>query len=107
SPIRILEIGCGNGAFLKSINEANPGKEIILYGIEPNKSAAEEARKNGVLITEAYLGSGERRDLVGEQQYDLILCLELIEHLIDPRSLFKGIHSALSENGRFIITTPN
>jgi hypothetical protein len=41
------------------------------------------------------------------QQYDLILGLEIVEHLIDPLPFFRLIAGNLTDNGVALVTTPN
>lgn len=51
----------------------------------------------------------ERDIFPGEDdQYDLVLCCEILEHLlINPSHMLYEIHRVLRPNGRLLITTPN
>jgi SAM-dependent methyltransferase len=42
-----------------------------------------------------------------EKEYDLIECMEVIEHVTDVPMLLKNIRHALKDNGSVIISTPN
>ncbi len=39
-------------------------------------------------------------------KYDLITCFEVIEHVMNPLLLMKGIHVILRDNGRCFVATP-
>ncbi len=38
--------------------------------------------------------------------YDAVLSIEVIEHLYDPRTYLKNVHSWLKTNGKLILNTP-
>ncbi len=40
-------------------------------------------------------------------EFDLIWCSEVIEHLINPTETISEFHRILKNNGKMIITTPN
>lgn len=103
----ILEIGCGNGQFLNSLRKNFTGRDLKLFGIEPNKDAAAEARANGVTVFEKYLGLGNGQASPDDTKYNLVLCFELIEHVLNPRDLFEHCFSSLAPNGCLVVTTPN
>lgn len=41
------------------------------------------------------------------EQYDTIICSEVLEHLFDPVKVTKEIHRLLKPNGTYILSTPN
>jgi len=45
--------------------------------------------------------------LIQQQKYDLILMVEVLEHLLDPVDELKKIRELLSPGGKLVITTPN
>ncbi len=43
-----------------------------------------------------------------DEEFDLVLCCELIEHLLlDPSHMISEAHRVLKENGYIVVTTPN
>ena len=48
---------------------------------------------------------GERRDLFNK--FDIILCAENIEHILNDNKLMKDMAYCLKEGGKLILTTPN
>lgn len=104
--LRILEVGCGNGYFLKELkNKLKENyKSIGLYGVEPNKKSANYSRENGISVFEEFFQETNKESY---GKYDLILGFELIEHLLEPGVFLRTIYEMLNPGGFFILTTPN
>ena len=106
--IKILEIGCNNGAFLSKLKqycEQNlPQCNFELFGVDIDQTAI----KNSVDKT-LNLFCGLAEDIAKEHKYkyDVIVHFELIEHLIDPKTFVTSIHNMLTEDGKMVFTTPN
>ena len=99
--LRILEIGSGLGYFTYALARAG----YLIRGIDVSEKAVLEARRwFGDLFECSDLKSlGER--VAG--QHDVVLALELIEHIPDVHEFMKAAKTLLSREGRLIITTPN
>jgi SAM-dependent methyltransferase len=95
----VLDIGCGTGAWLERL-AANGF--CHLHGIDLD---VEQFQASGATCSKVNLDD-EEIDL-GEQKYDLISAIELVEHLENPGRLFKLVSAHLNENGYFLLTTPN
>ncbi len=100
---RIFEVGCGSGdtlSFLKKL-----GKCDWAGGIELFHDAAETARTKVDLVLE---GSIEKAHLPFEENtIDIILCLDVLEHLIDPWVVISRLHKLLKPGGMLICSIPN
>jgi SAM-dependent methyltransferase len=101
---RIFEVGCGAGetlAFLK-----RTGRCSWAGGIELFHQAAEEARCKGLdLIIEGDI-AGTRLPFA-LQSLDAILCLDVLEHLVDPHAVLSTLHGYLKPGGVVICSIPN
>jgi SAM-dependent methyltransferase len=104
----LVDIGCGTGAF--SIGAAKRGYQVIgLSWDERNqREANERARICGV---NASFEVRDVRELHLFQEYkgcfDVAICLEIIEHILDDSKLVKDIATCLKPGGRLLLTTPN
>ena len=99
---RILDIGCGNGSFTNFI--AQQGYEVV--GVEESESGVKLAREN---FPDCQFIQGSIYDLPYAQlkdKFDIIISLEVIEHLFYPKELVRAAKKVLKPNGRLIITTP-
>ena len=96
---RLLDVGCGNGAFLKLAQKAG----WSVHGIDFDPIAVAEARNGGLDI---YLGSTDQ--LTGQEQtYDWITCSHVLEHVHDPLKLLQSMQRLLRPGGILWLQTPN
>lgn len=99
-PGRLLDIGCGIGAFLDVAHKR--GWEA--YGVDISAFAADEAKK----IAGLKIFPGELKDIRFEAAFfDLITGFELIEHLDSPSQTLREAHRILKDDGLLIIQTAN
>ena len=99
----VLEVGCGNGATLKWLKESNLCKTTS--AIELVENMAREAKK-----TVDYVLVGDCEKIVLEltpNSYDLILCLDVLEHMIDPWTFIENVQKSLKPGGYIISSIPN
>src|SRR5207253_6752927 len=106
---KLLDVGCGSGAF--TIGAALRGYDALgLSWDERNQSvAAERARichaESAHFEVVDARRLDERRDL--NAQFDVAICCEVIEHILDDRKLMRDISMCLKPGGRLLLTTPN
>jgi len=102
---RVLEIGCGSGATLRWLR-VDKGY-VHATGCEISSKAAAHARAS---VDEIIVGNAE--SLTDEQfrrlgNFDLILCLDVLEHMLDPWTFLARIKSRLNLRGMLIASIPN
>jgi len=97
---KILEIGCSKG-FLLKIAKDN-GWEVC--GVEISPYASKYARETFGL--NVVTGTFERAQL-GNKKFDLIIALDLIEHVVSPKDLVRTCMTKLKNDGVLILETPN
>lgn len=79
-PARVLEVGCGEGIVMRYLRERHPGLRVD--GVELDVAALERARARN---PDSRLIRGDACALgVQSGAYDLVLCLEVLEHLAEP-----------------------
>lgn len=97
---RLLDVGCGGGAFLRRMRKAG----WAVAGTEPDaKAAVRLAAQEGFPV----YSSLEDLILEREQHFDVIVLSHVIEHLPDPIHTLTQLRSLLSADGRLLLTTPN
>ncbi len=96
-----LDVGGGSGWMLDALRRADARVTRSLV-VDTSKAATEAARAKG---HDAFWGPLE--NLPEGPQFDLILLLNLIEHVEDPGALIAQARARLKPTGRILIKTPN
>lgn len=100
---RVLEIGCGTGNTLAWL-KANKGCSWV-GGVEIFPQAAKEARSK---LDALYEGDGEVLDFPIETgSLDAVLCLDILEHMVDPWRMVRRLDALLKPGGVLIASIPN
>lgn len=104
-PALVLDVGCGGGATGKILKQKFPGIRIV--GVESNPQAAEHARQFLDEVICEPIESAPVRERLKGQLVDLVLLLDVLEHLYDPwRSLLR-VRSWLAPGVRVLASVPN
>lgn len=100
---RVLEVGCGGGGTLAWLKAS--GRARWIAGIEMFPDAAAAARTR---LDELHEGDVDQHiDKFTPGSFDLILCLDVLEHLIDPWGTLKRLQVLLRPGGQLIASLPN
>jgi SAM-dependent methyltransferase len=97
--LKLLDIGCGFGAFLSFANQAG----FDVTGVEIDKKIAQAARENGFVVYDDFLENLALPD----NSFDVITLWDVIEHVPDPVSLLTECHRLLRPGGVLFYHTGN
>ncbi len=105
-PVRLLELGSGQGDLSREIKQRHPDLELVGLDIS----------KTGVEIAQAKVPGGSffqqdlTRPMVIPERYrgwaTHAVCSEVLEHLDDPLTALRNIRTCLAPGGRLVITVP-
>jgi len=97
---RVLEIGCGVGNFRNNFTN-----ECEYWGIEPVVDVANEANKH---LNKVLVGTYEDTfDDLPNDYFDLIICNDVIEHMVNPDNFFQSIKLKMTSEAYIIGSIPN
>jgi 2-polyprenyl-3-methyl-5-hydroxy-6-metoxy-1,4-benzoquinol methylase len=100
---RVLEVGCGRGGTLAWLKATGRARWVV--GIELFADAAAVARTK---LDELHEGDVDQHiDILAPGSFDLILCLDVLEHLVDPWATLRRLQSLLRPGGQLIASLPN
>ena len=96
-----LDIGCAHGLLLDAAK--NLGFET--NGVEPTLKNAEVAQAKGHSIFNGWLNDFVEKN--GDKRFDVITCLDVIEHIDNPQPFLRLATSLLKDDGLMVVSTPN
>lgn len=97
---KIIDIGCGEGGVLTPFEQEG----YQCTGLEYSENRVEYARTNSTASL-TFL-QGDIQDFFCEEKYDIVLMLDVIEHLLNKLPALKNIKQMINEDGIIIISFP-
>jgi 2-polyprenyl-3-methyl-5-hydroxy-6-metoxy-1,4-benzoquinol methylase len=99
----VLEIGCGEGGTGVALKAEGRARSVT--GIELMEKSAEKAKE---VLDQVLVGNIEQMSLpFVEEQFDVIIFADVLEHLVDPWSTLRRLKSYLKRGGLVVISLPN
>lgn len=100
---RVLEIGCGSGATMAWLRTQRA--VTLAVGVELTEGNAATAR---AAFDEVIVGNIEAPAVVEAlPTFDLILALDVLEHLVDPATAVRRLATRLAPGGAFVVSLPH
>jgi len=97
----LLDIGCSWGNYLKKMS--NLGWQV--YGTEINSKACQFAEKE---LDLNHISNGFFEEFSWDDDFfDVVHMSMVLEHLYEPKSILKQVHSCLKSDGLFIFSVPD
>ena len=98
-----LDVGCGAGLLCEPL--ARMGADVTGVDAAPENTQAATLHAKGSGLDIRYI-AGE----IGQQnisRFDLVTCLEVIEHVADKQTFLSDLAAKLAPGGLMILSTPN
>ena len=96
----LLDIGCGDGTLEYFIKN----RISKIYGVDNAIKSVKESKK---YYFEIKLVDLNKTIPYKRNFFDVVTCLDVIEHIKDPNKLFKETYRVLKPNGLLLLSTPN
>lgn len=105
---KILDIGGYMGDFLTLIKEDGIKIEDMEYHIvDYDETAMKIAQKRGAITHKIDFNFQDITDIFGKEKFDLIICTEVLEHLLDSKKHISKFKKLLRNDGFCLISLPN
>jgi len=97
----VLDVGCGSGGVGPGLRRAGASK---LTGIEV---VAEQAQRAREVYDEVIAAPVEQAIDELHGPFDTIICLDVLEHLVDPEAVMSDLHRVAAPGARLEVSVPN
>ncbi len=94
----VLEIGCGQGSFLKKLTQKN----CFAVGLELDKGISED-----LIYDKIYFESIQDHSRNNLKVYDYVCMFQVLEHIPDLKNFLLSAISVTKDNGYLIVSVPN
>ncbi|CAG1770672.1 hypothetical protein BAC3_01247 [uncultured bacterium] len=105
----VVEVGCGAGRFASAYRAINPSVRYL--GVELFEEAAQRAKNE---MDDVIIGNieeaevfAELEDALGENDIDILVFGDVLEHLLDPWNILAKFKPLMSSNGYCAACIPN
>lgn len=105
-PPRIVDVGCGGGILTEALAKAGAQATGIDLSELSLEVARQHAGEHGLTIDYRY----QDAEQLAQQQagsFDVVTCMEMLEHVPDPAAVIAACARALKPGGRAIFSTIN
>lgn len=104
--LKLLDVGCGGGILAEAMATAGADVTGIDLSEKPLEAARSHAEQSGVSITYK-LSDAEAMAKQHSGDFDVITCLEVLEHVPDPAALVAACARLVKPNGHLYFSTIN
>ncbi|MDO3385029.1 bifunctional 2-polyprenyl-6-hydroxyphenol methylase/3-demethylubiquinol 3-O-methyltransferase UbiG [Gilvimarinus sp. SDUM040013] len=104
--MNILDVGCGGGILCEALAQRGAIVTGIDLGDAPLQVAKTHARSSELDIQYTKI-SAEELALKQPKQFDIVTCLEMLEHVPDPESIVNACSTLVKPGGHVYFSTLN
>jgi SAM-dependent methyltransferase len=97
---RALDIGCGNGGFLRALSAARPGWSLAGTELDGRHREAVLA----IAGVQTFVATADPADVEG--RFDLVSLVHVLEHIVDPGDFLSRVADRLADEGVLLIQVP-
>jgi len=103
---KIIDVGCGGGI----LSESMAAKAAVVTGIDLGESTLDVAKlhslESGITVNYQRI-SAEDMAQSNAESFDVVTCMELLEHVPDPSSIVAACAALVKPGGRIFFSTIN
>jgi SAM-dependent methyltransferase len=98
---KVLDVGCRQGGFRAALKRRRP--ECVVWGIESDREGAAVAATR----VDRVINGCFPEEMAADEHFDLVVFVDVLEHLVDPWNALKHASSLLRPGGEVVASIPN
>lgn len=103
---KVLDVGCGGGILTESLAKVGAQAKGIDLSEKALKVADLHSLESGIAVQYEYI-SAENLAVKEAGQYDVVTCMEMLEHVPNPLSIIQACASLVKPGGKVFFSTLN
>ena len=105
--VRALDVGCGGGLLSEAMAQA--GADVVGIDLSPELLEVAKLHALGAELSniDYQLQSAEDMAQAQPEQFDLVTCMEMLEHVPDPEAVLAACVKLLKPGGLLVLSTLN
>ncbi len=100
---RMMELGCGTGFFLRSLKSYR--SDLELFGCDISQKAIDLAKENKQYTIDYRVAEAGELPY-GDNSFDVVVMMDVLEHLEDMEAALKEVKRVLKDKGTFHLLVP-
>ena len=96
----VLDVGCNTGTVAIPLTQLG----CYVKGIDIVPELVEKAIRRGI---PAEIGTAENLSRFDDNEFDVVICAEVLEHLYDPLPAIQEAYRVLKPGGKYLVTIPH
>lgn len=102
---KVLDIGCADGTFSRVVLARSQAKKLV--GIDVLPASVSYAKRRFARSKRMSFKVADAHDLpFQDKEFDMVVCLEALEHVEGPKRVFSEISRVLKDDGSLIVLVP-
>jgi len=106
-PLRVLDAGSGRGDLAVALARRHPNWHIIGVDLALDRAAYAIAAAKHLGLKNLEFRIGDLANLGYENEFDLIVNSDVLEHIEDDRTVLRNLFRALRPGGHLVVTSPS
>lgn len=107
NPTRILDAGSGPGVITFALAGKFPHADVTGADVADDALAASRSIAKRAGLTRVHFQKADLRDLPWQGHFDLVTCVDILEHIEDDRRALAGLFRALRPGGILVLHVPS
>jgi SAM-dependent methyltransferase len=104
---KILDAGSGFGQYSFYMAKKNQQFSIDALDVKEEQIADCNQFFGKVGLTNAHFSFGDLTQPIAQNKYDLVMCVDVMEHILEDVTVFKNFNEAMKSGAMLLISTPS